>query len=168
MIDRLVWGGLASAMLLTALVSADVHADVGPAPSCPTGQTSSYFRGRYCSPTPCSAGAACGAGAVCAERGLCVLARAADDPSVPPQALGDCATDADCLGGARCVHDSFCGPAPAGTPAPAPEPPPAAAPVPASDARAEDCSLAHGRAPGLSLAAFLLAAGLLSRRRARR
>lgn len=50
------------------------QADVGPAPKCPSGLSSSYDMGRFCAVTECSSDSDCGA-EKCVERPVCVKPR---------------------------------------------------------------------------------------------
>ncbi|MFO0693676.1 MAG: hypothetical protein U0230_08990 [Polyangiales bacterium] len=122
-----------STFVLFALLAfaAPALADVGPAPSCPTGQQSAYFRGRYCAPVECAANDACPSGATCEERALCLQAR---DPNGRDSVavVGECENGA-CPNGGTCTRRKFCGEASSGAaPSPAPSTPaaPAANPAP--------------------------------------
>lgn len=118
-----------STFVLLALLAfaAPALADVGPAPTCPTGQQSAYFRGRYCAPVECVGNDPCPSGSTCEERALCLQAR---DPNGHDSVavVGEC-ENGTCPSGGTCTRKKFCGEPGSGASA-APTPTPS---TPASD-----------------------------------
>lgn len=178
---------LSSAALLVgvSLFATAARADVGPAPTCPTGLTSAYHYGRYCAPVSCSSASDCADPATCEVRGYCLAQR---DPQTPNLRTwqGNCDGNQACPSGSTCVRESFCGertggaaptpaapptPTPANEPAPAEPTPSAPAPAPSdTPGHRRGCAVSTagtqgGSAFGVFASASLIAVALRRRRR---
>lgn len=149
---------LSSAAILVgvSLFATAARADVGPAPTCPTGLTSAYHYGRYCAPVSCSSSSDCNQPATCEVRGYCLAVR---DPQTPNLRTwqGNCDGNQACRSGSTCVRESFCGertggaaPTPAAPPTPTPTPAPADEPAPAQPTPAAEQPTPSAPAPAPS------------------
>ncbi len=97
-----------SLILAGLLLVSSAHADVGPAPSCPTGLEGAYAFGHYCAPMACSSDDDCPTGSGCEERAFCLAPRSGSTPDAL-EYLGSCASDGTCESGATCNRQMYCG-----------------------------------------------------------
>lgn len=161
-----------SVLAVVAMMSSLARADVGPAPSCPTGLRSAYLMGRYCAPVACRSDSECEGDSTCAQRAYCVRERDSSQPDAL-QWAGSCEGDQACSGDERCVRASFCGPrvesAASETPAQTSEPTASAQPVSETPGRRRGCDVlaagASGASSGLVVAASIVALVIARRRR---
>lgn len=141
-------------------------ADIGPAPSCPPGQTSRYLYGRYCAPISCERDDECG-GAKCETRALCLHDRGESRGTPTWEQTGECPTG-ECPAESQCVRERFCG-VPQRAAEPTVDPTPGLPTArPASRGCACDTATIRSGAPAWSICAAGLALAVLGWRRARR